>query len=367
MFRLEKPGLAIRQKNLGNKMHQIIKSISISKEASILQALKKMDAANRKLLIVTRDDSLFHSLVSIGDIQRAIIKNVSLSESVSKILREDITVAHENDDLQMVKERMKARRNEFMPVVNNENRVVKVIFWDDLFEEKRLKSSIDLPVVIMAGGKGTRLKPLTNVLPKPLIPINDKTIIEDIMDRFVEHGCHDFFLSVNCKADLIRYYFKQLNNPKYQISFIQEEKPLGTAGSLSLLKGELNKTFFVSNCDILIEEDYSEILKYHQSNENEITLVAALKHYPIPYGTMETTKDGVLTALTEKPELSFKINSGMYVIEPHIIKEIPENKFLHITQLVETILSRKGKVGVFPVSEKSWRDMGSLSEYRFQS
>ena len=326
-----------------------------------------MDAANCKLLIVTSVDDSFYGLVSIGDIQRAIIKNVPLSESVSKILREDIIVAHANDDLQMVKQRMKTRRNEFMPVINKEKRVIEVIFWNDLFEEKRIKANIDLPVVVMAGGRGTRLKPLTNVIPKPLIPVSEKTIIEDIMDRFVDHGCHDFYLSVNYKADLIRYYFDQLKNFNYHISFFQEEKPLGTAGSLSLLKGKIEKTFFVSNCDILIDEDYSEILKYHQTNKNEITLIAALMHYPIPYGTLETSQDGLLNALTEKPELNFKINSGMYVIEPKLLEEIPENTFFHITQLIENVLSREGKVGVFPVSEKSWKDVGSLSEYRFKT
>jgi len=348
-------------------MKKIIEGISITKDASILSALKKMDAANRKLLIVNDKNNLFYGLVSIGDIQRAIIKNVPIGETVSQILREDITVANENDDLQMVKQRMTARRNEFMPVINDSRQVVKVIFWEDLFEEKRLKTHIDLPVVIMAGGKGTRLKPLTNVIPKPLIPVNEKTIIEDIMDRFVEHGCNDFFISVNYKADLIRYYFEQLKNPNYRIAYFQEEKPLGTAGSLSLLKGKLYKTFFVSNCDILIDEDYSEILKYHQNNQNEITIVAALKNYPIPYGTLETSTDGLLTNLTEKPELNFKINSGMYVIEPHLLKEIPENQFFHITQLIENILLRKGKVGVFPVSEKSWKDVGSISEIRFKT
>lgn len=348
-------------------MNQIIEGITITKDTSMLQALKKMDAANRKLLIVTSDDDIFYGLVSIGDIQRAIIKNVPLSESVRKILREDITVAHANDDLQMVKQRMKTRRNEFMPVINNDRRVIKVIFWDDLFEEKRLNANINLPVVIMAGGRGTRLKPLTNVIPKPLIPVNEKTIIEDIMDRFVEYGCHDFYISLNYKADLIRYYFDQLNNSDYDISFFEEEKPLGTAGSLSLLKGKIEKTFFVSNCDILIDEDYSEILNYHQTNQNEITLIAALIHYPIPYGTLETSQDGLLNTLKEKPELNFKINSGMYVIEPQLLEEIPENTFFHITQLIENVLSREGKVGVFPVSEKSWKDVGSLSEYRFKT
>ena len=209
----------------------------------------------------------------------------------------------------------------------------------------------------MAGGEGTRLRPLTNVIPKPLIPIGEKTMLEHIFDRFYKYGCKTFHISVNYKAALIEFYLKQQNLP-YILSFFREEKPLGTAGSLALLKGKIKETFFVSNCDILIEQDYSEILDFHRNQKNEITLVAALKHYPIPYGTLETAEGGKLLSLHEKPELTFKINSGMYILEPHLIDEIPDNKFFHITQLIEKVLERGGNVGVFPVSEKSWKDVG---------
>ena len=221
----------------------------------------------------------------------------------------------------------------------------------------------NVPVVIMAGGLGTRLKPLTNVLPKPLIPIGEKTIIEEIFDRFGKHGCENFYISVNYKSDLIEYYLNNQHLP-YALHFFKESQPMGTAGSLSLLKGKLNQTFFVSNCDILIEQDYSEILAYHRSNKNEITVVAALKHFPIAYGTIETGKNGKLIKLVEKPELTFKINSGMYILEPHLLEEIPGNELFHITQLIDKVLERKGNVGVFPVSDKSWKDIGSWEELK---
>lgn len=322
-----------------------------------------MDESKRKLLIVLQDNQTFFSLLSIGDIQRAIINNIPLDSSVEKILRDDITVAHKNDNIELVKQRMKTRRNEFMPIIDDTKKIIQVIFWEDLFAERQPAIQFDLPVVIMAGGRGSRLKPLTNIIPKPLIPINDKTIIEDIMDRFVEHGCHQFYLSVNYKADMIRYYFDDLNNLEYDIDYFQEDKPLGTAGSLSLLKGKINQTIFVSNCDILIDQDYSEILKYHRENKNDITVVAALKHYPIHYGTIESGNNGQLLELIEKPELTFKINSGMYLIEPHILDEIPDEQFFHITELIVNVMTRGGTVGVFPVSEKSWKDIGDWKEY----
>jgi NDP-sugar pyrophosphorylase family protein len=239
-----------------------------------------------------------------------------------------------------------------------------VYFWEDVFIETKPHpvQQFDLPVIIMAGGFGTRLKPLTNVIPKPLIPIGEKTIIENIFDRFAVHGSNRFYLSVNYKADLIKYYLENLNL-EHEISYFIEDKPLGTAGSLSLLKGKINSTFFVSNCDIIIEQDYSEILKYHQENKNEITIVAALKNYAIPYGTIETGNNGQLLSLKEKPELTFKINSGMYILEPSLLDEIPTNEFFHITYLIEKIKLRNGNVGVFPVSEGSWKDIGEWDEY----
>ena len=341
-----------------------IENISINKSATIISALKQMDTEKVKLLLV-QDNGKFYSLLSIGDIQRAIIANVSLDSSIECILRKTVKVAKPTDDKNAIKVKMKERRNDFMPIVDDDKNIVDVIFWEDIstYKETRIKSSFTLPVVIMAGGQGSRLRPLTNVLPKPLIPIGEQTMMEDIMDRFVECGCHDFYISVNYKADFIRRYFDNLNKPQYHVEYFQEDKPLGTAGSLHLLKERINSTFFVSNCDIIIDEDYSEILDFHRQNNNEITVVAALKNYSIPYGTLETGEGGLLTGLTEKPNLTFKINTGMYILEPHLISEIPSDRLYHITYLIEKLINEGRKVGVFPISEGSWTDIGNWDEY----
>ena len=138
---------------------------------------------------------------------------------------------------------------------------------------------------------------------------------------------------------------------------------MGTAGRLSLLRRKINKTFFVSNCDILIEQDYSEILDFHRDCKNEITIVAALKHLKLPYGIIESGDMGQLKDLMEKPEFTYKINSGMYILEPHLLDEIPENQFYHITNLIEQIKNKNRRVGIFPVSENSWKDIGDWNEY----
>lgn len=341
-----------------------IKEVCISQEASIISALKQMDAVRHKLLIVIKDEK-FYSLLSIGDIQRAIIKSVDMNSPISTILREKTKVASVNDDMKVVKATMKERSNEFMPIVDDDNNLVDVIFWEDLFESQPSprKSNLNLPVIIMAGGQGSRLRPLTNILPKPLIPIGEQTMMEDIMDRFVNCGCKRFYISVNYKADTIKRYFDNLEGKPYEISYFQENKPLGTAGSLHLLNGQISSTFFVSNCDIIIDDDYSEILKYHRENKNEITVVAAIKNMGIPYGTLETKEGGLLAGIKEKPNYTFKINTGMYILEPHLINEIPVDEFYHITFLIEKLMKQGRRVGVYPINERSWIDVGNWDEY----
>lgn len=353
-----------RKKLIEKLMKTKIKGVCIDRNASVLAALKQMDVVKHKLLIVI-DGELFYSMLSIGDIQRAIIKGVDMNSPVAQILRPSTRVASVNDDPKVVKESMKARGNEFMPIIDENKKLIDAIFWEDLFTEARVnkKSDLNLPVIIMAGGQGSRLRPLTNVLPKPLIPIGEQTMMEDIMDRFVDFGCNRFYVSVNYKADTIKRYFDNLEKTKYKISYFQEDKPLGTAGSLHLLNGQIKSTFFVSNCDIIINDDYSEILKYHRDNHNEITVVAAIKNISIPYGTLETKEGGLLADIKEKPSFTFKINTGMYILEPHLIDEIPVDEFYHITFFIERLMREGRRVGVYPINEGSWTDVGNWDEY----
>ena len=353
--------LSKKEKNMPNKEKIEKRSIDINK--TLVDALKQMDQLDCKLLLVFKND-FFNSIVSIGDIQRAIIKGLNLNESLEICLRKNIRLGHTEDSKEELKHLMQKFRMEFLPILSSSNELKDVWFWDDIFENEEPEiSQFQLPVVIMAGGKGTRLKPITNIIPKPLIPIGEKPIIEWITDSFVKAGVKDFFVSVNYKKEMIKRYFDEIPNKEYAMHYFSETEPLGTGGSLHLLKDKLKETFFVTNCDILIKQDYSEILDFHLQNNNELTLVSALKHYSIPYGTVETEAGGKMTAFKEKPELSFQVNAGMYILEPHLLNEIPENTFYHITDLIEKIKSRGGNVGVFPVSEGAWMDIGEWKEY----
>jgi dTDP-glucose pyrophosphorylase len=342
-----------------------IQEITISSDIKMIEALKKMDKIDKKLLIVM-DGEVFVSLLSIGDIQRAIIKNIDLGTSILKILRKNIKVASTEDDSRKIKQIMLQHRIEYLPVINNNNQLVNVHFWEDIFTGtiQNKQHTINAPLVIMAGGKGSRLKPFSNIIPKPLFPFGEKTIIETIIDSFLQYSIPSIYLSVNHKADMIKKYLTENAKLPVEVNYIQESKPLGTAGSLFLLKNKLETDFFVSNCDIIINQDYKEIFDYHIYNRNDITLVAALKHYTIPYGTIESGEDGMLIDLKEKPEFTYKINSGLYLLNPNVLSMVPENKFFHITDLINKVVESKGRVGVFPVSEKSWTDIGEWKEYK---
>ena len=342
-----------------------IQSIIVDSEKSIIQAMHIMDDVRTKSLLVF-EKGRFIGMITNGDLQRAIIANKPFSMSIGFLIDNSLkTYAHLGDDNQRIKNWMIEVRAEIMPILDSEGDLVDVVFWHDLFSDTQAvdnRPTIDLPVVIMAGGKGTRLLPITNVIPKPLVPIGDKTILEVILDQFEGIGCHKFYMSVNYKADMIKYYLGQLNH-HYNIEFFMEDKPLGTIGSISLLKGRLTTPFFVSNCDSINEQDYRDVYDYHMNNHNDLTIVTMVKSFKIPYGVIETGENGLMVSLSEKPELTYQVNTGVYILNPGCIDEIPEGEFFHITHLMERIKARGGRVGCFPVSEQAWKDMGEWPEY----
>ena len=259
---------------------------------------------------------------------------------------------------------LRDKKIDLIPIVDEEYKVVDYITWSIINGRKQNKKTLcNVSVVIMAGGKGTRMEPFTSVLPNPLIPIHEKPIIEHIIERFTDMGCSDFHLTVNYKGKILKAYFEELK-PDYSVSFVDESQPLGTAGSLQYLKEKFDKPFFVTNCDIIIKADYVNLYEFHQKGGYDITLVASAKEYIIPYGTCELNVEGELSHINEKPKYDFLINTGLYILSSDILELIPENRFYHITHLIEEAINQGKKVGVFPIDDDAWIDVGEWAEYK---
>ncbi len=337
-----------------------LKKVFINPVHTIKQALKQMDAMGEKTLLVVDDAQVLLGTLTDGDVRRWMLKGKSLTQYVSHAMNGKPVSLHEDYDKEKVKLLMVERKLECLPVIDAHKKVVSALWWVDFFEKgsKKIKN-LNIPVVIMAGGEGSRLAPFTKILPKPLMPIGDKSTLEVIIDRFASFGCNDFYLSINYKSNIIKAYFSDFEHA-YKISYIEEKQPLGTAGSLHLLKKQIKKTFFLSNCDILIDADYADILKFHQKNKNKITLVSSMKHFMVPYGVCDMENGGILKAIREKPEYDFFVNTGMYILDKTVLEDIPKDRFYHMTDLITDCLQKGEKIGTYPISEKSWLDIGQL-------
>lgn len=340
-------------------------SFFISEDFTVKEAMKRIsDIGQKTLFIVNKEEKLLGSL-SDGDIRKWILSEGNIRDGVMGVCNKNPKSVREYYQIDKVKQLMLDLLIECIPVVDNSNGIINILTWEDVFSGriKRQNAPLKAHVVIMAGGKGTRLDPFTKILPKPLIPINDKPIIDIIMDKFGEYGVNEFFVSINHKAKMIKSYFEETNS-KYKINYLEEEKPLGTAGSLRFLGCGIRGDILVTNCDTIIESDYHELLKFHSENGNDLTLVVSLRHYIIPFGVCEIENGGVLKAIKEKPEYDLLVNTGMCVLKSDILQLIPSDDYFDITDLMIKAKNNGYKVGVFPIDEKSWIDIGQWDEYR---
>lgn len=345
-------------------MNTDVKSFFVEEDVSIKSAMIKMKNIGEKVLFVIDAQSRLLGSLSDGDIRKKIVDAGGIGGNIGEIYNKDPKFVSEIYDVEEVKELMIQLRITAVPVVNDKNEIIEVLTWEHVFDGKvkKEKVKIDFPVVIMAGGKGSRLDPFTHILPKPLIPINNRPVIEIIMDSFADFGINKFYLSVNHKAKMIKSYFEEMND-RYEIQYIEEDKPLGTAGSLKMLPRS-EKPYLVTNCDTVIDCDYNDVLNFHNEKGFDITIVVSMQHHVIPYGVCEIENGGYLSCIKEKPGHDIMVNTGMYVINDKAFELIPKDEFYNVTELIEDAQKNGLKVGVFPLDEKSWIDIGQWEEYQ---
>ena len=342
------------------RSNDALKEILVSPEDTLLDSLPKMDKAALQVLLVVNEKGQLMGIVTDGDVRRAILNGMTLKTPVSTIMHAKPRSLPVNIPLAKARKFMEQQGIKHIPLVDSQGRVKDLVILSDCFgtvSDKRKEK-----VIIMAGGKGTRLDPFTKILPKPMIPLGDKPIIEVIMDKFYQQGFTEFILSLGYKAEIVKMYFSETNNRPYKLEYVYENQPLGTAGALSILKDQLKETFLVINCDVIIEPNYFDLMEQHYKLKNDITIVGSVKEFPIPYGVLKTEGQNLLT-VDEKPNFHFLVNTGLYVIEPSVIDLVRENEFVNMTDLVLTVKDNGGKVGVYPY-HGSWFDIGQWEDYR---
>ncbi len=332
--------------------------IYIEEDKSILDAMHQLDRSGKKILFVHKNRKLLASLTD-GDIRRWILKKGDLQMPVQYAANYQPRFLYEQEE-NLAMSTIKELGIDAVPIVNKEYFIQKIIFANDT-AQKYKEFDIQIPVVIMAGGLGTRLSPYTKILPKPLIPVGDYPIAEHIIRQFYLYGCRQFYMIVNYKRNMIKAYFEELDK-KYQLDFIMEEKPLGTGGGLSLLKEKIKDTFILTNCDILIDDDLTKAYRQHIESKNLITMVCSLKNFTIPYGVVNIGEDGMIESMQEKPNISFFTNTGCYFVEPEVIEELAYNEPADFPTVIEKYRKAGKKVGYYPIGEDAWLDMGQLDE-----
>ncbi|MEG0166563.1 MAG: sugar phosphate nucleotidyltransferase [Ruthenibacterium sp.] len=334
-----------------------IDDLMIEGELTVLEAMQRLQETGYGVLFVA-PSGILQAVVTDGDVRRFILRGGELRGPVSAMANfAPCTLPMEKRS--EAKKTMLANSLGALPLLDKEGRISDVLFASGLDIDTHKKAN--LPVVIMAGGLGTRLYPYTKILPKPLIPVGEMPIVEHIIHRFHDVGCNNFHMIVNYKKNMIKSYFNDLQKD-YNVEYIDEDTPLGTGGGLSLLKGKIDTTFFLTNCDILIDADFGDVYKYHKEKGDAITMVCAVKHFVIPYGVIELGADGEISKIAEKPEMNFLTNTGVYIVEPEIIESLPDDTPLPFTDIIETARAAGKRIGVYPVSESSWMDMGQLEE-----
>tara|TARA_B100001121_G_scaffold95861_1_gene84833 strand:- start:294 stop:1367 length:1074 start_codon:yes stop_codon:yes gene_type:complete len=348
------------------------KSLSINNitktTETIKNVLKQLDKASVKLVIVTDEENKLLGTISDGDIRRLLLNGKKLQDQVGDDYFKNPTYMYSNSfSIEKAQEICKSKQIQGLPVVDNNHKVVDYFSFQKSFLDELIipvnTVPPTLPVVVMSGGKGTRMKPMSDVFPKPLIPIKGKPMIEHIINYFYKFGLNQFYLTINYKSDFIRAYFSG-GKYDYSIDFIEEEKFLGTAGSLSLMKEKLKGDFIISNCDCLVNTNFQEAVQQHQESKSSLTVITAIQHHQIPYGILNYEEGGMITGIEEKPELSLTINTGVYIANDSVFPYIKSGELFHMTDLIEELINNKEKVSCFFINEKEFVDFGQWKEYQ---
>ncbi len=337
----------------------MIDEILINFNDTIYNAFYKLQKTRLKCLIVIDKNKKLLGTLTDGDLRRALLKNIQTTSKIKNYYRKNCKYFFQsNFDRKRSNTILEKKNITLIPIINKKK---KVIDYYTNFKKNVLENNKDLQVVVMAGGLGSRLRPYTNFIPKPLLPYKDKTLIEHVIQFYNDQKIKNFWISLNYKDKLIKSFLN--NSVKYcKINFLNENMPLGTAGVLKKLENK-KKIFLVSNCDSLIDYNVSDLFDYHKNNNYDLTIITALEEKKIPYGVCKIKK-GKLKDIEEKPITNYLVNTGVYMINSSALKYLKKNQSTSFVDLIKILLKKKKKIGAYTIFSKSWKDLGqSINDF----
>jgi len=338
------------------------REVVLNEKDTLEKAISIIDSGGKRIAIVLAKDDLLLGTVTDGDIRRGLLNNLGMDIPVSKIMNANPVTAKSSDSHDYMFHVMKEKDLLHLPVLDKNNRMIGLETISHLLNQKR----VDNPVLLMAGGFGKRLKPLTNKTPKPLLKIGSKPIIEIILSQFISEGFHDFYISTHYKADMLKEHFGDGSSWGVRINYVHEDTPLGTAGALGLLKENLlenrNLPIIMMNGDLLTKMNFLHLLKYHSENGGVATVCAREYTIQVPYGVIIQNVNKV-SAIEEKPLHKFLVNAGIYVISCELMNTVTKGKNIDVPKLLELQIEAGKQVNIFPLHEY-WLDIGYVGDYK---
>ena len=326
-------------------------------QATIEDVLKNLNKSGLRISLIVNDREEFQGTVSDGDIRRTLVDGTEQKTSIQKIINTNAFIVSSETKPEIVLQLMIKNKVQQIPIVNEKQKITGLYLWDELVSQKKILNTM----VIMAGGKGTRLGKYTKNCPKPLLPVNGKPMLEQIIESAKLQGFERFVISINYLGQMIEDYFNDGEKWNVKIDYIKEDKPLGTAGALRLLSPKPQLPIIVSNCDIMTDIHYGELLNFHNNHNADATMAVRIHEWENPYGVVQTKGIDILN-FEEKPVVRSTINAGVYVLEPSVIDDITKDKIFDMPNLFEKLKKKNLRTIVYPVHEL-WLDVGRPEDY----
>ena len=331
--------------------------IIVKESTSILEVLRIIDKSSKQIAIVVDENKKLLGTISDGDIRRAILKNISLEESVKKIYSKTPIVANINNSKEEILNICRSKKIHQIPIIDDKDNLIGLEILDELIS-KDIKLN---KVILMVGGLGTRLRPLTENIPKPMLKVGNKPILQTIVEKFSYYGYKNIVMCVNYKLNIIQDYFGDGSKFGVNIDYILEDKRMGTAGGLGLIDEKPTEPFFVMNADLLTNVNFEHLHDFHITNNSMGTMCVQYYDFKVPYGVVNVENTKIMS-VKEKPTQKYFVNAGIYMLSPDCLKYIPHNQFYDMPTLFEKLISENENVISFPLREY-WLDIGHIEEY----